>query len=243
MKKVVFFPTFLFLSFLLFSCSSVPLSIEENSPVVVFSVYGNSNVPWLRSNSSGEDEDDGTGILSTTINKAIDGNNPELLTATDRLDYAEESFHVLFDEIAGVKVVDRDDFLASEIYEGIKPGYLTALDSNVFASDFKKVSIVGRKTARMIMDELDAKSLIIAEFLFQKRPVGAGKNNQIEALVTMKVHFYDVTGKQVFTKSYTVPSAEKIPATGRKYDKGALVDLFPDTIDAAISQFVVDLMN
>ena len=153
----------LFAATLLAGCKSAPVAINESGPIAIISVTGNPAIPWEKDEND-DDADDGNGVLSTLVNKLVDGKNPELTTGKDRLDYAVDSFHALIEEIAEVEVIDDAVVKAAENYVSINENIFNLLDSTIGATGFKKLNTIGGKRARLLMQEIGAKSLIFLAF-------------------------------------------------------------------------------
>ena len=228
-----------------FGCKSAGVVIADHSPVAVVSVIGNQSLPWKEPSNQNDDDDkdNGTGLLSTLTNKLINGDSVELTSAQDRLDYAADQLIALINENSGAEVLDRDMVLSSEAYLDSRENILKFMEAKLTATNYKNLTSLGAKRARMLMDDLGAKSLICVEFLFQKTNVSGNKwTGKVGAYVEMKIRVLDDRGTEIVNRDYSATSADSLPIRSRKYDKDALVDLFPDTIDSVISQFIVDNM-
>ncbi len=62
---------------------------------------------WQSENQD-SDEDDSDNLLTGMANRILDSRNPEIETAIDRLDYADESFRRIAGEIAGLSVLQKN---------------------------------------------------------------------------------------------------------------------------------------
>ena len=244
MKKTLFLSMMLCAIVALFSgCKSTPIVLEDRSPVVVLAVVGNHAVPWKEEDSQSDDSDDsgGEGVLTSLVNRVLKGNDVEYLAGYDRLDYAVGSFHALLSENAGMKVVDEKVLLNANAYTSMTENILNFMEAKISATNYKTMLKIGSKRARMIMEETGAKSMLLADFVFQKTNIKGNRwTGEVAALVTMKIIYLDERGNEILNKEYVVTSAERVPIEHRSYDQEALVDLFPPTIDAAINQFIVD---
>lgn len=226
-----------------FGCKSAGVVLADHSPIAVVSVIANQSLPWKESSNRNEDDenDNGTGLLSTLTNKLLNGDSVELTSAQDRIDYAADQLIALINENSGAEVLDRDMVLSSSVYLGTTENILKFMEAKKSATNYRNLTSLGAKRARMIMDDLGAKSLICVEFLFQKTNVSGNKwTGKVGAYVEMKIRYLDERGKEILNRDYKATSAESLPIKNRKYDKDALVDLFPETIDAVINQFIVD---
>lgn len=84
MKKIFLF-TALLLTLCFTSCktTSLKLSSTDLSSVAIVTVSGNSSIPWFVPENNRKNEDDGViskSGLSSMLNKALRGNDAELLT-------------------------------------------------------------------------------------------------------------------------------------------------------------------
>ncbi len=240
MKKSFVIAFFAVAIFAFSSCAAKVITISEHEPVALISVIGNTALPWQNSSiSSNDDDDDGNGLLSNMVNKLIDGKNPELLTGLDRVDYAEASFRQLVSDVGGAEVLDKDDVVKSDAYIDLGQSYYNLLSATVSASDYKDLTTIGGKKARMLMDKINAKSLVLLHFDFQKKlNKGNRWNGDVSGVVNMKVKVLNERGKEVLNKTITTYT-EPLQIRGRKYSKDELVALFPEAIDNAIREFVV----
>ena len=245
MKKTVHIAAALLIcaTTLLVSCKTTPVAINESGPIAIISVTGNPALPWEKDDNDDEG-DDGNGVLSTLVNKLVDGKNPELSTGVDRLDYAVDSFHALIEEIATVEVIDDAVLKSAENYVSINENIFNLLESTIGATGFKKLNAIGGKRARLLMQEIGAKSLIFADFDFRKTVLSGSKwNGSIAPMLTMKVHLVNERGKEVINRSFTLKGSDSVRSSGKNYDRDALVGLYPALIDNAISQFVVSYLQ
>lgn len=230
-------------------CKSTPLYVADHAPVVVLSVIGNPNMPWeLESyeNKDMEDDYDDTGkeLISGTINKFLQRNNPEYALAQDRVDYAAQALNDLFDITAGVEVVPHDKLLTSETYEETSKNVFDYLETTYVATGYKSLNRTGAKKARMIMQETGARSMVMTEFLFQKTIVkGTHVSGSLGVKVTMKMRYLDETGKERVSKDFVAVSSDSVKIKNRKYDKDALCQLVNPTIDQVINAFLVSYIK
>lgn len=233
----------IFISFFFSGCKSAPILLAEHSPAAIVSVLSNPTIPWIDEGDRDDEEDDGEGILSVAVNKFLGRNNPEILTAADRLLYAEESFHSLFSEIADTELLDKDVVLSSKTFKSLKAGIFSSFETEIAAEGYLKIYGLGAKNARILMEELNAKSLIFVTFKFNKKRSSANKwSGSVYAVAQMSVKVLDNRGKEIINKDYTVTSTQTTPLLNRKYDRDALVDMFPELIDYLITRFIVDYM-
>lgn len=227
-------------------CKSTPVYLNDSNPVVILSVISNPRIPWdaesMDANRSGDEDydEEGKGLLTNLVGKVVDKSNPEVQTAQDRVDYAADALTALLSETGGIEVVPHEKLDESKYYRGLGNNVFNYLESTSVATDYINDMQVGAKTARMIMEDIGAKGMVMASFTFQKTVTkGTTWNGELAAKVKMKIRLLDENGKQVVDKEYTVLSEEKFEIYKRKYDKDALVEAFQPTIDNAINQFIV----
>lgn len=243
-KNVVFVALAASASILLASCGSTKIAIQEHSPVAVFSIVGNSQVPWVADDPNDPDEADADGVLSSMVNKLIDGQNPEIVTALDRLDYADDSIHHILPEITGCEVLEKDAVLSSEGYDELKPSYFNLLASTKTATGYKDLTTVGSKNARIAMNKIGAKSAIVLNFTFQKKLLKGNKwNGELCGLVTMKAKLLNERGKELLNKTYVAQTTERTKISSHKYDKDAFVNTLKEGIDSAIRMFALEFVD
>lgn len=232
--------TFVALPFLFLSCASTQISLASHSPIALISVIGNSNTFWFDE----DDEDDGDGILTSTVNKFLDSKNPEILTAVDRLDYAVDSFSQIVPEITSCEVIEKNAVISSEKYKNLRASYFNALASTKVATDFKDLSTIGSKNARILMKDLNAKSLVVLEFKFKKQLLtGTRSDGEIVGFITMKVKIFNEKGKEIINKIYTDQTPTSTKILSRNYDKDAFITTFNEGIDNIIRKFAVDFIS
>lgn len=225
-------------------CSSAQLSMQEHSPVAVFSIIGNAQIPWVADDPNNPDEADSDGILSSMVNKLIDGQNPEIVTTIDRLDYVNDSVAQIFPEITGCEVIDKDTVLSSEGYKKLRSSYFNLLSATKVATGYKDLTTLGAKNARIAMESIGAKSALILNFTFQKKLLKGNKwNGELAAFITMKAKLLNERGKEIINKTYTAQSSERIQLSSHKYDKSALVNSINEGIDSVIRQFALEFVG
>lgn len=241
-KNTLILSACLLLPSLFAGCASTKsIELKENSPVAVISVIGTSLVQWQSKEANDTDEDDADGTLTALVNKTIDGKNIEIASATDRLDYADDAFRYIVPEITGIEVLSKDSVVNSDIYKYTRGTLYNALVDSTHATDYKDMSVLGAKKARMIMKEIGAQSLVSLEFNFKKiLASGKKKSGEVAALVTMRVKFRNNRGSIIIDKEYSMQSSDTVPIGGSYYDKDELVSLIYKTIDELITQFALD---
>ena len=228
---------------LLSGCASTKnISLEEKSPMAVISIIGTNLVAWQEQTQNDNDESLSTdGAFNALLNKAIDSKNPEISTAVDRLDYADESFRRIMEETAGLKILDKSKVVDTDVYEYTRGSFYNSLSDSVCATGYKDMTVIGAKKARMLEAELGAKSLATMDFNFKKTVIkGNRQNGKLAAFVTMKVKILDERGREFINKEYTGVSARSTPIISGYYKKEELLSLINETIDGLITQFAVE---
>lgn len=226
------------------ACSSSSLSISDCGPIAVVSVIGNKSVPWFDSDVNEEEDGDPNGILSTSVNRLFSKDNIEFTSCESRIDYADEAIRDGLVDLAGVEVVDKETVVNSEVYEDISKSYYNVLFSTVEADGYKDLTTLGSKNARILMDAVGAKSLLLFEFDFRKEIVSGSKwDGEVGSYIKMTVRMKDERGRESIYRVYEVRSANTVRIDSLKYDKSALVELIKPTIDSAVSRFIVDYIN
>lgn len=237
MKKIIFAILCAVSASLCMSCASTQFSLNESGPVALIAVNGNSAITWV---TDDPDNDDQSTVLTTIINKTLDSTNPELITGVDRLDYAEGAIRQLLSEIAQVEVIDKDVVLKAVNYRYLSENPFGFLDSSVHATGYRQLYNLGAKASRMLMDEIGAKSLIIAEVTSEKEYASKGMDHSaIEAKVTLKIKMCDERGREVLNKEYVSYGNERVKVVRKIYDKDELVSKFEGAIDNAVNQFIL----
>lgn len=233
------------IAFVLTSCASTKISLQESSPVAVISIIGNTQVPWIDEDDEtvlATDEPEAESLLTSMASRIIDSNNPEILTAVDRLDYAFDSASMNILEMTGCAVLPKEEVLSSEAYSYMAPSYFNSLTPTKTATGFKDLTTIGAKNARNLMDSIGAKSLLILSFTFQKDVVkGTKTNGAIGGVVTMKAKLLNNRGREVLNKIFAAKTSEPIKIMHGQYNKDSLVEQLENTIDDVMRQFCMEL--
>ena len=210
--------------------------------MAVISIIGTNLVAWHEQTQNDNDESLSTdGAFNALLNKAIDSKNPEIATAVDRLDYADESFRRIMEETAGLQILDKSKVVDTDVYEYTRGSFYNSLSDSVCATGYKDMTVIGAKKARMLEAELGAKSLATMDFNFKKTVIkGNRQNGRLAAFVTMKVKILDERGREFINKEYTGVSARSTPIISGYYKKEELLSLINETIDGLITQFAVE---
>ena len=91
MKKKIFLGLLAGAGLIFSGCGSTKIALKDHSPVAVFSIMGSTQITWTSDSPEEYGQNQSGGVLGTLVNKFLDGDNPELTTAVDRLDYADDS--------------------------------------------------------------------------------------------------------------------------------------------------------
>ena len=246
MKKInVLFWALIGSAFVLTDCASTKISLQESSPVAVISIIGNTQVPWIDEDDEtvlATDEPEAESLLTSMASRIMDSNNPEILTAVDRLDYAFDSASMNILEMTGCAVLPKEEVLSSEAYSYMTPSYFNSLTPTKTATGFKDLTTIGAKNARYLMDSLGAKSLLILSFTFQKDVVkGTKTNGAIGGVVTMKAKLLNNRGREIVNKIFVAKTSEPIKIMRGQYNKDSLVEQLENTIDDVMRQFCMEL--
>lgn len=241
MKKIsLIFVCFLGVFFA--GCASVEQK-NEVQRVAVFSISSNVSINWYDDGFNKDENVKKGGVLSDQLNKIVDGKNPEHFTSQERLAAADEIFRAKMDELAGITVIEKEDFLKSATYDAQNESTLSYIESRDFLDGYKRIPSLGRKKNRLIMQETGIQKMYRFDFKFEKKLAQGNRwNGQVAALAQMQVYEIDSTGKVARPKVYDVKSVSTVPIVNRKYSQQAVVDLYPELIENLIVKFVMDLM-
>ncbi len=248
MKKVVFAFLFLLAAVCpILSCASTKkIELYENSPAAVISITGTNLVSWKekkRLNKRNDDENEDR-LFNTALSKAIDRNNPEILTAKDRLDYADESFRRIVPDLTGLSVLDKELVTGSLAYKKTHGSFYNTLSDSIRASGYKDLGVLGAKKARSLMKGTGAGSLVSMEFDFKKiLTSGTKSDGQAAALVSMRIKIRGSSGQIFINKEYSKQSSENFPVLDGDYDQNVLLSLIKQTTDEVIAEFAYEYSN
>ena len=238
MKKIKIFFTIILASTLFTSCVSNKIVLSDYTPMAVLSVRGNQSIPWKEERD--EDYQDLDGVITSSMNKLFGKSNPEIQTNKDRINYADERFAYLLEENVGISVVPKENVINAENYKSINQSVFAIADTKIYADDYKKIEELSNQKTKLLLRELNAGSSVFITFTFNKIIVEGSKlKGTMTASVTMDIDIYDNRGRQKLMDSLTAESSTLLEISKDKYDKDALVELFPDLIDLVINQFAV----
>lgn len=225
-------------------CASTKVDLSANSPVALVSVIGNSSIPWIKEDEGNDVKSGSDGLLTNMVNKMIDGDNPEMTTAVDRLDYAAESFSKILPEMTGCEVLPSDQVINNESYQDLRGSFYNSLISTKSATNYKDFTTLKGKNAAKLISELNAKSLAILNFTFEKKLTKGNKwNGECQVIVTMKAKILDEKGKELVNKTYSSQSAKVVRIRNHKYEKQEIADNSYDEIDNVIRKFATEFLS
>lgn len=226
------------------SCKSTNVNIGDLSPVAIISVTSNASIPWFENTTmeGGEKSSDETGLINGLISKTLESDNPEIKSLQTRVDYAADVIRTKL-EAAGVEVVSHDLVDATHEYEKARSNKFNLGDTYLKATGFEKIGSTSQKN-RELMEETGANSVLYVSFVFKKKKVNyAPLKYGVKAYVKMNVSFSKEDGKGMEKKVYEAYSSDFVEYENGKWDKQAVVDLFPGTIDSVMDLFISDYVK
>lgn len=226
------------------SCKSTNIQLQEYSPVILMTVYSNPGVPWyedmIDSNFKVEQEDEG--FLTGFVNRALDKNNPETLTAQNRInDAASIVAEVL--EKNGISVLTPKNSPKASCYS--KPGknFLDTMNNALPAECYDVFESYSPNLIKKSCLETGAKSALYIHFKFQKKKHLYGQRaDGVQARLVMEVFGTDAQSKRIINKTYTVLSSELADLHNNKWDRDKLCSFFNDCVESAMNQFAMDFV-
>ncbi len=238
-QTAIFLCNTVLITLALLGCKTTEINIRNYAPVAIASVYCNPSVPWYNDDPTAPDATN-PGVLSNMVNNALNKNNPELITLNERIDGAAESLCDILEDNE-IEVLDATELAQMESYKLSSLAWLDALSSDVPASGYKALGNGGKSRNRKIAQECGAQSLLFAQFIFQKKKIPVGHfDKAVAAMVTLKVYACDAQGNKLLSKTYTAISSNTTAYKNGNWDKEAVCDFFPTTIENVINQFVID---
>ena len=222
-----------------YACKSVPLDLNQYSPVVLVSVYSNSAVPWYDEKSGTESVEDG--VLSGAVNKAINKKNPENETVQERINYAEQSLTQKIQEF-GLEAITPQNFPEGIAYKNAGKSLGDYIERTTPAEGYDSFISANSKIIRTMCKDSGGKSALYVNFHFQKVMVKEGVHNKgVAARVVMSVFGTDSQGKKIVNKEYKAVSSDYADLiNSSNWDKQKLVSLFPEITDLVITNFLLD---
>ncbi len=224
-------------------CKSAPnIDLTDYSPMAVVSIYSNSSVPWY--DRDGARNPDGNtnsgGLVTSSLNKVIEQNNPEYMTVQERIDGAARTFLDAL-EGCGVEIVSMDKVSETQAYKSGYNQFIQKTTTSTPAEGYMVLDYSGNSRNRMIATETGASGSIFAEFIFQKEKVQSGLHDlNVAAKVTLKVYLADSDGKKALYRTYSSLSPKSVPFDNGNWSRASLVEFFPDAIESVVNQFIMD---
>ncbi|MFA6936931.1 MAG: hypothetical protein WCQ67_01730 [Treponema sp.] len=249
MKKNIIICSFLFsimFIFALTSCKSTKIEPASYSPTGVVSVYGNSSLPWYVNprDMTSDTDNEGGGMLSGLVNRALGANDPEIQTVNSRIDNAADMFSKMVQEKLGMQVVEHSKIEETPMYKANGINFLTNVGDNVAAEGYKPIESAGSKFNKTVSKQSGVKSLMYVNFIFYKEKSFSGIVNQVvSARTRMTVKIYDDKGRNIWNKQYSAASSNSVPYQSAKWDKEELCTFYPEVVENVINQFIKDFSN
>lgn len=228
--------------FCLSGCASNRFSFLDMSPVAISSVEGSPSV-FLVDDDYITDEDSG-GVITNTVNKLLYSDNPEIYSAQDRVDIAEQYLRDALESIAGVATVPKETVVSNKTYkQNVNP--FSYANTNVVASGYKKDSLTfGSQVARKIIREIGAKSLVSLYFEFDKKFAQKPDGKYVSAVVKMRANIMNENGKLVAYDDFMEESSKTVKCySGANYDREEFIQLYPEIIENAVNRFVLSYVK
>lgn len=222
--------------------SAKPVYIQDYSPITVVSVYSNSSVPWYVKDTSGSANESTTqgGLISSSLNKVLEANNPEYMTVNSRIDDAADTLVRLLED-NGVQVTDKSLLQDTTMYKSGFNKFMQKLETSTCADGYMIFDYNGKKRNRNVAAETGGSGTLFAEFIFQKQKVAASlTSNNVAARVTLKVYVADANGNKILYKTYTAVSSDSIPYNNGNWDRNVVVGYFPAVVESVVNQFILD---
>lgn len=242
-KSVLIISAAAFVASMFFGCKSAnQVYITDYSPVIVAAVYSNSSVPWYDKGAakSGSDRIDSGGLITSSLNKMLEQNNPEYQSVQNRIDEAADILiHSLED--SGVQVLGNDLLQETSTYKSGFNKFMDKANTSTGATGYMCLDYNGKGRNRVIAKETGAKGTVFAEFIFQKEKMQSGFTaSNVHARVTMKIYVADENGAKVLYKTYVGVSSENVPYNNGNWDRNMVVSYFPTVIQSVVNQFILD---
>ena len=239
--KILFLMGVVAVETVLSGCASAKIEKETISPLVVITVAGNSSLPWYVI-KDGEEPKATKGLLQNAINSRVFENDPEIASAWNRLDYAEDALRRIFEDITEVQFVEKEAVVSSKKYKAMSEGLLSVMNTTITATDYRDLRNPGKYDLKKLLESVGGKGGVVLEFeFFKKAATGTTISGTVGPYVKMKAKLYDQGGKEIKYKTYTLQGSESLKVAGRRYDQEALVEMYPEIIDQLLAQFAMDL--
>lgn len=241
MKKIAFLLPLLVV--LLGACKSTGVDLSRYNPVAIMTVYSNPSVPWYeeRSNAVSAAQQSDDGILTGAVNRTLNRNNPETVTAQDRIDSASALLSERLRD-CGIDVIDPTTCKDGTAYKNAGKGFRDYLGNTLPAVGYDALTSSNGRLNRAMCEESGAKAVLYATFRFQKVLVKDGvRNKGVAARVVLQVYGADGAGKKLFSREYTAVSSDYAELVKANiWDRAKVCALFPDPVNRTITAFLLD---
>lgn len=224
------------------SCKSTNIQLQEYSPVILMTVYSNPGVPWYEdmTNDNFKVEQEDEGFLTGFVNRALDRNNPETLTAQSRIDEASQIIVKVLQK-NGISVLTPQNTPNAPCYAKSGKNFLDTMNNTLPASGYDVFDSYSPKLIKKTCLETGAKSALYVHFKFQKTKHLYGvRPDGVQARLVMEVFGTDSEGKRIINKTYTILSSEFVDLHNNKWDRDKLCSYFADCAESAMNQFALD---
>ena len=135
MKRVILTAITVLAACLFISCGTTrKINPEANTNLAILSIYGNAALPWYELDKNGNPPSASQGILGKALTSVFDMEDPEMLTAEDRLNYAEEYLTKAFTENFGMQVTDKQAVLETKKYKMLSEGLFSGMNFREYES-------------------------------------------------------------------------------------------------------------
>lgn len=229
---------------LLMSCgSTAKFDLRTSEPVALITVTCNGNLPWKEVETANgvEESSDSAGLLSSIMAKNS-SDNPETNSINSRIDYSAEIFEDML-SAAGLSVLKHSDVASGSVYSSLLGGTFNLGNTDVGAEGYLKGK-PNLDKSRKILKESGAKSLICTSFVFKKDKIKLGVFGRgVKAYVKMTVSVIGESGRVEAKKVYECTSDTYVEYDNGSWDKKAVVDLFPETVEKAVGLFIKDFVS
>lgn len=228
---------------LFFASCGTQINLADYSQTALVGIEGNEIIYTVDNYNEVKDEDK-AGIITSAVNKKLNGNNPEYETAQDRIVYAEESLLRTLNEINGINFLDKETVISAKSYKvDTFLGAADLLNPAVTPDGYKAgMFFQNRKSFQKIIKETNADSIIVAKFEFDRKET-LGK---FYAVVKMRIKFIDASGRQLLNKEYVSVSSTYVETDlgfNQTYDREEFIKLYPEVTDAVITKFAMEFIN
>lgn len=223
-------------------CASTKIEPAALSPAAIITIKGNGSLPWFEI-INGKESSANEGLIDSMINSRAYSDDPEISTAIDRLEYADESIRRNLGEQLNIEFVEKQTLVNSKWYKRLNEGFFSSIDTSIKPEGYKDISSLDKIESQGISKETLANSFIFLKYEFFKEVISGSKiNGKVAPFIRMTVTIRDAKGKELMYKIYKIRGTDAIRIMGRDYDKAALAELYYPLIDQLAVQFAISLM-